>query len=112
MRRVLMSPTTKGKTMKFQSRVGTWVIFNQNVLLLLADDYELTVSLSEQDVENLQDFLALIEQYGSTNLRREIFGCVLTYSAEEDEIKVEETEGVSHAWWAEPEDFWKILASR
>lgn len=98
--------------MKFQSKTGTWVIMLQGILLLIDDtDWQLTVACEGDDTLDLAQFLENIEENGDHDIKVDgIFGCTLTYLAETDEIKVEELEEVSHAWYVTPEDFHKILA--
>lgn len=111
MRRVLMSPTTKGKTMKFQSKDGTWVIFNQDVLILIADDYEFTHNLDGKDLLDLTQFLENIEAYGAEDIHvKNMFGVYeMTYIADEDVIKITESPAIGHAWFVDPENLWRVL---
>lgn len=97
--------------MKIQSKDGTWVICNQGVLILIADDYKFTHNLDAKDVEDLTQFLENIEVNGAQDIHvKNMFGAYeMTYIAEEDVIKITETPAIGHAWFVDPENFWRVL---
>jgi hypothetical protein len=107
------SDKTREKTMKFQSKTGTWVVLLQGILLLIDEgNWQLTVNVDDNDVADITQFLETIENEGDHDIT--ITGvlddCTVTYIADTDEIKISETPAIGHAWYVTPDDLHKMLA--